>query len=121
MTHTLTRPKTDVILEDPALRGVLPSDFFYGCATAAYQIEGAKDADGKGPSVWDECLREQDNGDLACDSYNQWAEDIRLLKEYGCNTYRFSISWPRVVPFGGRADPVNEAGIAYYNTLVSLF
>lgn len=119
MTRVFSRPKTDAILNDPALGGVLPRNFAYGCATAAYQIEGAKDADGKGPSVWDQCLQNQDNGDIACDSYNQWAKDIELLKEYGCNTYRFSISWPRVRPLGGRADPINEAGIDYYNKLVS--
>jgi beta-glucosidase len=118
MTRDLIRPKTRAILEDPAFSAVLSKNFSYGSATAAYQIEGAKDADGKGPSVWDECLRNQDNGDVACDSYHQWTEDIKLLKEYGCNTYRFSISWPRVKPQGGRNDPVNEAGIMYYNTLV---
>jgi beta-glucosidase len=120
MTRPIFRPKTDSILEDTALKGVLPRPFYYGSATAAYQIEGAKDADGKGPSVWDECLRAQDNGDVGCDSYQQWEKDIELLKEYGCNTYRFSISWPRVKPLGGRDDPVNEAGIKYYSDLVSL-
>lgn len=120
MTRPILRPKTEAILEDAAMKGVLPRPFYYGSATAAYQIEGAKDADGKGPSVWDECLRDQDNGDVGCDSYYQWEKDIELLKEYGCNTYRFSISWPRVKPLGGRDDPVNEAGMKYYSDLVSL-
>lgn len=109
MTRTLHQPKTETVLSDPALKGVLPRPFFYGCASASYQIEGAIDADGKGPCVWDECLRNQDNGDLACDSYHQWEKDIELLKQYGCNTYRFSISWPRVIPLGPQSRVPNDS------------
>jgi beta-glucosidase/6-phospho-beta-glucosidase/beta-galactosidase len=96
----MTVTKFDAILRDPALRGVLSKSFAYGAATAAYQIEGGIDADGKGPNVWDDYLRNQDNGNLACDSYRLWREDIELLKRYGCNTYRFSIAWSRIRPLG---------------------
>ena len=61
-----------------------------------------------------------ENGNKACDSYHLWKDDIELLKKYGCNTYRFSISWARVRPLGGKGDPVNEAGIKYYSDLVRL-
>ncbi|WWC58901.1 uncharacterized protein I303_101446 [Kwoniella dejecticola CBS 10117] len=111
--------KAQLILNDPAYKGVLPADFAFGSATASYQVEGAIDADGKGPCVWDECLRNQDNGDLACDSYHQWKEDLKLLKQYGCRVYRFSIAWSRVKPLGGRDDPINEAGIKYYSDMVT--
>jgi hypothetical protein len=82
---------------------------------------GGHDADGRGPSVWDVALRAQnlETGDEAVNSYHLWREDVRLLKEYGCNAYRFSVSWSRVKPLGGKDDPVNEKGIGYYNDLVS--
>ena len=95
-----TRAKARAILEDTSLQGVLPNSFLYGCATAAYQVEGAIQEDGKGLNVWDEALKDQDNGELACDSYHLWKEDIKLLKQYGCNSYRFSVSWARIVPLG---------------------
>jgi beta-glucosidase len=71
--------------------------------------------------VWDVALLAQglETGDEAVDSYHLWKEDVRLLKEYGCNAYRFSVSWSRVKPMGGKDDPVNEKGIGYYNDLVS--
>jgi hypothetical protein len=71
--------------------------------------------------VWDVALRAQnlETGDEAVNSYHLWREDVRLLKEYGCNAYRFSVSWSRVKPMGGKDDPVNEKGIGYYNDLVS--
>lgn len=89
------------ILSDPLLKSVLPSSFLYACSSASYQIEGGHDADGKGIGVWDAFFRgKEETGEVACDSYNLWKEDVRLLKEYGCNTYRFSISWPRIIPNG---------------------
>nr|XP_019049571.1 hypothetical protein I302_03360 [Kwoniella bestiolae CBS 10118]OCF28501.1 hypothetical protein I302_03360 [Kwoniella bestiolae CBS 10118] len=114
----MVNSKAHLILQDPAFQGVLPRDFAFGSATASYQIEGAIDADGKGPCVWDDCLREQDNGHVACDSYNQWKEDLKLLKQYGCRVYRFSIAWSRVKSLGGRNDSVNEQGIKYYSDMI---
>ncbi|KAF2758577.1 beta-glucosidase, partial [Pseudovirgaria hyperparasitica] len=102
----------------------LPQDFVWGFATAAYQIEGAPHTDGRLDSIWDTFSHTPgktaggDTGDVACDSYHRAADDIRLLRELGAKVYRFSISWPRVIPLGGRDDPVNAAGLAYYKTLV---
>ena len=93
---------------DPQLelssRGCLPSTFMHGYSSASYQIEGGYKQDGRGLSVWDTSLRDAPlgNGNVACDSYNLWRDDIQLLKEYGANTYRFSISWSRVIPLGER-------------------
>ncbi|RYP25455.1 hypothetical protein DL767_008373 [Monosporascus sp. MG133] len=98
----------------------LPSDFLWGFATASYQIEGAVDKDGRGPSIWDTfCAQEGKiaggvDGSVACDSYNRTAEDIALLKKLGVPSYRFSISWSRIIPKGGRNDPINQAGIDHY-------
>ena len=110
---------TNTVAQDPSLTGILPSNFRYGYASASYQIEGGYQQDGRGPSIWDEYLKDQENGNEAVDSYNRFRDDIALLKEYGSSAYRFSISWSRVKPLGGKDDPVNEKGIAYYNQLVS--
>jgi beta-glucosidase len=105
-------------------KAVLPKDFLWGFATAAYQIEGAPTADGRGPSIWDTfCaipgkIADGSSGAVACDSYNRTAEDIALLKETGAKTYRFSISWSRIIPLGGRNDPVNPKGIEFYKKFV---
>jgi beta-glucosidase/6-phospho-beta-glucosidase/beta-galactosidase len=80
--------------------GVLPKGFYHGYASASYQIEGAIEQDGRGQSQWDVVLADQDNGSDACDSYNKWEQDIELLREYGANSYRFSIAWPRIIPKG---------------------
>jgi beta-glucosidase len=106
----------------------LPPDFFHGYSTAAYQCEGGWDADGKGPSVWDDLghnprpplytMRNDEVGDDAMNSYHQFREDIALLKSCGSNAYRFSISWPRVIPLGGLEDPINEKGLQFYSDLV---
>ncbi|KAI9753957.1 MAG: hypothetical protein M4579_004917, partial [Chaenotheca gracillima] len=99
---------------------VLPADFLWGFATASYQIEGAPEADGRGPANWDPFCKipgkiaDGSSGDVACDSYNRTAEDIELLKLTGAKAYRFSISWSRIIPLGGRNDPVNERGVAHY-------
>jgi len=99
-----------------------PDGFLWGAATAAYQVEGAWDADGKGPGVWDTFCRipgtieDGSSGEVACDHYNRFEEDLDLLAALGARAYRFSISWPRVMPDGtGR---VNEAGLAFYDRLV---
>jgi len=98
--------------------------FLWGSASAAYQIEGACDADGKGCSVWDWWAHEPGrtydgtNGDIATDHYNRYEEDIDLMSEMGLQTYRFSISWSRILP-EGRGIP-NEKGIAFYNKIIDL-
>ena len=99
-----------------------PDGFLWGAATAAYQIEGAWDADGKGPSIWDEFSHTPgnvaggDTGDVACDHYHRYREDVALMKSLNLGAYRFSVSWPRVLPEGEGA--VNEAGVDFYSRLV---
>ena len=99
-----------------------PRDFVWGAATAAYQIEGAWNEDGKGESIWDRfshtpgTILNGDTGDVACDHYHLWAEDIELMKELGLKAYRFSVSWPRVLPNG--SGEINQAGIDFYKRLV---
>ncbi|KIR69804.1 hypothetical protein I310_06528 [Cryptococcus deuterogattii CA1014] len=98
----------------------LPKDFIWGFGTASYQIEGAIKQDGRGPSIWDThcdkpgAIADGSSGEIACDSYNRTAEDIALLKSYGAKAYRFSISWSRVIPLGGRNDPINDQGLNHY-------
>jgi beta-glucosidase len=99
-----------------------PAGFLWGAATAAYQIEGAWNEDGKGESIWDRfthrpyTILNGDSGDVACDHYHRMPEDVALMKELGLKTYRFSISWPRVLPEG--RGPVNQAGLGFYDRLV---
>src|SRR6202046_1380816 len=99
-----------------------PEGFIWGASTAAYQIEGAASADGKGPSIWDTFshipgkVRGGDTGDIACDSYHRYREDVALMAALGLDSYRFSISWPRVQP-GGRG-PANQRGLDYYRALL---
>jgi beta-glucosidase len=99
-----------------------PAGFAWGAATAAYQIEGAADTDGKGPSIWDTFshtpgkVRGGDSGDIACDSYHRYREDVALVAGLGLTSYRFSVSWPRVQP-GGRG-PANQRGLDYYRALL---
>ena len=101
---------------------LVPRDFLWGAATSAYQIEGAAHEDGKGPSIWDTfahlpgTIRDGTTGDVACDHYHRWREDVALLRDIGVNAYRFSISWPRVLPEG--TGPVNAAGLDFYDRLV---
>lgn len=97
----MSRP-ADLVITDPSLKGCLPSDFMYGAASASHQIEGRISADGKGVNVWDVILKDKkgENGEDACNSYEQWKEDVALIKKYGMNTYRFSISWARIRPKG---------------------
>ena len=99
-----------------------PENFTWGAATASYQIEGGWDEDGKGENIWDRFshspgnVRDGDTGDIACDHYHRWQEDIELMKEIGLKAYRFSISWPRILP-KGRGE-INQAGIDFYSNLV---
>ncbi|QIP83120.1 beta-glucosidase [Streptomyces sp. Tu 2975] len=100
----------------------LPQDFVWGTATSAYQIEGAVAEDGRSPSIWDTFshtpgkIAGDDHGDVACDHYHRWREDIALMKQLGTNAYRLSVAWPRVVPGGDGA--VNVKGLDFYDQLV---
>ncbi|MCW2916262.1 MAG: beta-glucosidase [Actinomycetia bacterium] len=100
----------------------LPAHFVWGAATSSYQIEGAVAEDGRSPSIWDTFshtpgkIDGDDHGDIACDHYHRWPEDIELMKRLGVDAYRFSVAWPRVVPGGD--GPVNPAGLAFYDRLV---
>lgn len=99
-----------------------PSQFLWGVATAAYQIEGAWQADGKGESIWDRFshtpgkISNHDNGDVACDHYHRWPEDVALMQSLGIQSYRFSVAWPRILPTG--RGQVNRAGLDFYSRLV---
>lgn len=110
---------TDTLL---ALAGQFPPDFVWGVATSAYQIEGAASEDGKGRSIWDSfCLlpgviADGSSGDLACDHYHRWSEDLDLVASLGVNAYRFSVSWPRVRPSGSGAW--NNKGVDFYERVV---
>ena len=99
-----------------------PEGFLFGAATAAHQIEGSPLADGAGPSIWTRfahtpgMIANGDTGDVACDHYRRWKDDVKLMRELGLTAYRFSVSWSRVLPDGtGR---VNQAGIDFYSRLV---
>ncbi|NLE77883.1 MAG: beta-glucosidase [Chloroflexi bacterium] len=99
-----------------------PAGFVWGAATASYQIEGSADAHGKGPSIWDlfcrapGAIENSDTGDVACDHYRRWREDLALMSQLGLGAYRFSISWPRVLPTGH--GQVNRTGLDFYDRLV---
>jgi len=100
-----------------------PENFIWGATTSAYQIEGASDADGRGPSTWDMFTRpssssiwEGHDGRVACDHYHRYQSDVGLMKEIGLNAYRFSISWTRIFPEG--AGSKNERGLDFYDRLV---
>jgi beta-glucosidase len=104
------------------LKITFPRGFIWGVATSAYQIEGAWNEDGKGESIWDRFshtpgkIAHGDTGDVACDHYHRWREDVALMKGLGLHAYRFSMSWPRLLPEGrGR---VNPAGLDFYGRLV---
>jgi beta-glucosidase len=100
----------------------LGTDFVWGAATSAYQIEGAVGEDGRAPSIWDTFCRvpgaidNGDTGDVACDHYHRWPQDIALMRQLGLDAYRFSIAWPRVMPEG--THRINQAGLDFYERLV---
>ncbi|TET07715.1 glycosyl hydrolase family protein, partial [Candidatus Aerophobetes bacterium] len=99
-----------------------PHGFIWGTATAAYQIEGAWNEDGKGESIWDRFCRipgkvqDGDRGDIACDHYHRYRDDIKLMRALSLNAYRFSIAWPRIFPQG--KDRINQRGLDFYERLV---
>ena len=99
-----------------------PGDFLFGVATASFQIEGASKEDGRKPSIWDAFCNmpgrvyERHNGDVACDHYHRWEEDLDLIQSMGVEAYRFSIAWPRIIPEG--TGQINERGLDFYDKLV---
>lgn len=104
------------------VRSAFPTDFRWGVSTSAYQIEGAAAVDGRAPSVWDTFahtpgkIARDENADVACDHYHRWPGDLDLAKSLGVDAYRFSVSWPRILPQGRGA--VNAAGLDFYDRLV---
>ncbi len=98
-----------------------PENFTWGVATASYQIEGAVAEDGRLPSIWDTFSHTPgkvvggDTGDVACDHYHRWPQDLDLIADLGIPSYRFSVAWPRVMPDGRN---VNQAGVDFYTELV---
>ena len=105
-----------------AARRAFPADFLFGASTSAYQIEGSPLADGAGPSIWHRYshtpgyTHNGETGDVACDHYRRWKDDVALMRELGLQSYRFSISWSRILPDG--TGPVNERGLDFYRRLV---
>lgn len=100
----------------------IPQDFRWGVATASYQIEGAAQEDGRGESIWDRFSRTPGKvlhghtGDVACDHYHRYKEDVALMAELGVDSYRFSIAWPRIYPAG--KGELNPKGLDFYKRLV---
>jgi beta-glucosidase len=96
---------------------IMPLGFVWGVSTSSYQIEGAAKEDGRGPSIWDTyCgqtgrIANGDTGDIACDHYHRYAQDIGLMRELGVAAYRFSVAWPRVLPWG--VAPPTKAGLRF--------
>jgi beta-glucosidase len=121
-SHTAATTRTEGTSASGARAGEFPSGFLWGAASSAYQVEGACDADGRGESIWDRfshtpgATLDGDTGDVACDSYHRYVEDVALLQRFNLESYRFSIAWPRIQPDGH--GPVNARGIGYYDRLV---
>lgn len=122
-THQPPRTDTPPLLNRPAFG----TDFIWGTATAAYQIEGAVDRDGRGPSIWDTFSKQKgkiktgEHADIACEFYDRYESDLRLHKELGLDHFRFSLSWSRILPDGTappRGGRINEAGLAFYDRLI---
>jgi beta-glucosidase len=119
MSRPTVRPER---VPEPVEGRRFPAAFVWGAATASYQVEGAVRAEGRGESIWDRFAHSPgrvwngDTGDVACDHYHRFREDVALMAEIGLDAYRFSIAWPRVVPDG--SGEVNQAGLDFYDRLV---
>ena len=106
----------------PLSKGDFGTDFIWGAATAAYQIEGGWNADGKGPSIWDTFthkagkIKNKETGDVACDFYNRYRNDVSLIREMNMDAFRFSLSWSRILP--GGTGTMNQKGIDFYNRVI---
>ncbi|VVA27900.1 PREDICTED: beta-glucosidase [Prunus dulcis] len=107
-------------------RSSFPAGFIFGSASSSYQYEGAARGGGRGPSIWDtythkhpERIRDGSNGDVAIDEYHRYKEDVGIMKNMGLDAYRFSISWPRLLPNGKLSGGVNKEGIKYYNSFIN--
>ncbi|KAF3431838.1 hypothetical protein FNV43_RR26574 [Rhamnella rubrinervis] len=107
-------------------RNLFPPDFIFGASSSAYQFEGAAYLDGKEPSIWDtftknhpEKIKDKSTGDVAADFYHRYKEDIQLMKQIGLDSFRFSISWSRVLPTGKIKGGVNQQGVQFYNNLIN--
>ncbi|XLR11558.1 hypothetical protein S83_039496 [Arachis hypogaea] len=112
-----------ILVADGLRRDEYPPQFVFGASTSAYQVEGAADEDGRKPSIWDTFAHAgnanmyKGDGDIACDQYHKYKEDVKLMAKMGLDAYRFSISWSRLIPDGkGR---INQKGLQYYNNLIN--
>ncbi|HLG63801.1 MAG TPA: GH1 family beta-glucosidase [Ktedonosporobacter sp.] len=119
---TMSQPNSEIEAQQAAATSLFPPDFLWGAATSAYQIEGATHEDGRAPSVWDYfaatpgATYQGQTGEIAADHYHRMAEDVALMAQLNLNAYRFSLSWPRILPSGTGA--VNERGLDFYDRLV---
>ena len=108
--------------QDETRQKLFPPDFVWGASTSSYQIEGAVEEDGRGKSIWDTfshtpgLVKNDDTGDVACDHYHRWVEDVEWLARGGFNAYRFSVAWPRIFPAG--AGVIEHRGLDFYDRLV---
>lgn len=111
-------------MTDEKIFGTFPDGFMWGTATASYQIEGAWNEDGKGESVWDRHahtegkIEDKTNGDVACNSYHQYEQDVEMIKNLKTTHYRFSLSWSRLLPTAD-AESFNQSGVDYYNNVIN--
>jgi beta-glucosidase len=123
LSNASTIPTLDSASEQGSMSGQIafPKDFLWGSATASYQVEGAWNIDGRGESIWDRFSHTQGNvkggwtGDVACDNYHRYPEDIALMKQMNLRSYRYSIAWPRIQPSGSGA--ANQKGVDFYKRL----
>src|SRR6185295_12671507 len=122
LSSVASQPSASLDMSAPAIGREFPKGFLWGSATASYQVEGAVNEDGRGPSIWDTFSHtpgkvvNNATGDVADDHYHRYKEDVQLMKALGVKSYRFSIAWPRVFPQGSGAP--NPKGLDFYNHLV---